>query len=332
MPSTRRSTRWGVAVDQRPVANDLRVTAAFLVAKGYETVSEAVELLKSVIDDVEILTIKPTSEHGTPRIIVSLVINTMASSYPDLHEDLYTKYEFSRSILSDFEGVVDCEVIRKGVSSNLQQLDSPIPDAVGATNAVALGQNGVLNAQTLYDMYWNGVGAEGARERLLGEYGTSPYDPYTPYKVFRVSDDSDLVCRMVEHNGEMRWLTIGAESQVLAIEPFEHVPRLLPVDPIGPPPYTYSARLMMLDEPEEAARRNLINFITTVIGVDNVVASSPIERRGVTTNGTRYTAACDIVYRSKRQAVFEYGRMRYAVIDRDEGMALFALDLRRCNC
>ena len=271
--STRARSSHGPEEDVR-VPRDYRVTVSYESLNPDEPLSYAVENLERG-RDFKVLS-AGVDDEGAPRVTVSFIFNTCAATLEDLHEAIYNEYDDQ---LAGPDELVDHELIRVGVSSNLKQLDDTIALS-GHANALALGQNGTLNAELVYDIhswYTSDRYAHYVRKELFGEHAfpnVYGWDRYHPYNVYKVREDSDLICRMIEHNGEMRWLTVGTESQVLGIEPFEHVPRLIPVDPVGPPPYTYSM-VIRSDADSRADLDTLLrHYYTSVIGLDNVISST----------------------------------------------------------
>jgi hypothetical protein len=287
-----------------PVPRDYRVTVSYTSSNEDEPpLSIVVKILEQVRGrDFKVMSADSDSEYV--RATVSFVFNTTAADEAELARAIYLEYYDVYRLEWDEVNLMDYALIREGVSSKLKTPATIIGGGMDDDMLVgaALGQDGVLNAQYLYDITARYTDGKSARTELLGEREDDNYDPYF---VFQVSENSDLVCRMVEHEGTMRWLTVGTKPQVLGLQPFDFRSRMLPVNPIGPPPYLYSTCLQGWGDSERDVQTNLDIFINGTIGVDNVVSRSSVAFKPS-------FGLMRITYRSEHLPVEEFVRLREA--------------------
>jgi hypothetical protein len=310
--STHRATRSNIPVDYRVVVS--------IDAPEAWTVSQVIEMFTPSKRDFKVLSVH--SDSTGLHVTASYVFNTIANQRT-IGEAFDKEYD-DQGVPADVDvDMISYSLIRKGVSANMLTIDTALPETnMALLVGAALGQNGVLNAQLLYDM----ITQSGedyvtyARKSLLGEYIDHEFygwDHWHPYHVFQVSENSDLLCRMVEHDGIMRWQTVGSISQVQGTEPFVFPKQLLPVDPVGPPPYYYSTRLTSSGESESEcnlAAKAYLRLITDHVGVGNIVSRT----NPVYTRTYQVIRRIHVVYRSKNPPYEAYNQLqRVELIDED---------------
>ena len=138
----RRSTR--ARSQHVRVPRDYWVTVSYESLKPDEPLSNAVKNLERG-RDFKVLS-AGVDDGGAPRVTVSFIFNTCAATFNELHKAIYNEYNYR---INGPHELVDHELIRAGVSSNLKQLDDRVADS-GHANALALGQDGTLNAELVY--------------------------------------------------------------------------------------------------------------------------------------------------------------------------------------
>jgi hypothetical protein len=233
-------------------------------------------------------------KHNRPIVTFSMVYNTVAADEEELWSAIAHDYDDELAGDVEFD---DVELIRVGVSTNVQRLTDRLPFLVANdTAAIALGEGGTLNAQLLYDLVTATASQEHIRNELLGVYSSnSPWPWYTPSLVFQVREDSNLICRMVEHKGVMRWLPVGTTAQVMGTAPFEPPPQsLLPIDPVGAAPFYYSCEVNATGDSEEQVRATLIAEVPELVNGD-VVSAGSLE---IDSTPKEVTGKVRIVYRT----------------------------------